>query len=259
MTMRAHPPPPSARPRTALATALLCGLLWAGTPTAQADTLFLNMASDSAMMAQSVAAHMGMAAVSKSYYPKGTSAPAAPKAQDSARTALAMGTDRRISQQVKQHFRDGLVRANPGETRAIDEALAKDWLAGYRSDIARPNGLDARNFADVYVGYIIANWAIVHQRDTISPKSIAAVQQTVRQQLRNEGALAAMGADERQRAGESMVYQTTLIMANREALAKAGRTARRQEAAEHYRRLFLQDSGVDLARLALTDQGFVSR
>ncbi|MFT3666050.1 DUF6683 family protein [Piscinibacter sp.] len=252
-------PPPSRReaaPRRIGGTLLLAAALSLTTLPARADP-FLNMAENSAMMGRSVAAQMGMAAVSKSYYPQ-DGRPPGPRTQPKI-AALRIGSDRAISREVRQRFRDGLVRANPGAEAAIDRALAKDWLQGYRTDIAVPNGLDARNLADVYAGYMIANWAIVHQRDTIAPQAIAAVRRTMAAQLGAGGAAAAMTGAERQRAGETMIYQTTLIMANREALAREGNAQRRQQAAEHYRRVFRQDSGVDLARLDLTDRGFVQR
>lgn len=247
-----HQTPPRQR-RTGHAL-LLSAALALAVPVARAE-LYLNMAADSAMMAQSVAAQMGMAAVSRSYDPRdGKDAQ-----RGAARQGLQIGSDRAVSQQVRQRFRDGLVRANPGAEAAIDQALAKDWLKGYRSDIAGPNGLDARNLADVYAGYMIANWAVVHQRDTIAPRAIAAVRQTLARQLRADSAAAALDAATRQRAGETLIYQTTLIMANREALAKSGNSARRREAATHYRRIFQQDSGIDLGTLDLTEQGFVPR
>ncbi len=254
-----HPPPPCSRtaaPRHIGGALLLAATLAFAVLPARAD-LYLNIAADSAMMAQSVAVQMGMAAVSKSYYPldgRGSAPRAQPKS-----AALRIGSDRAISRQVRQRFRDGLVRANPGAETAIDQALAKDWLQGYRTDIAAPNGLDANNLADVYAGYMIASWAIVRQRDTIAPRAIAAVRRTMAQQLGQGGAAAAMTPADRQRAGETLIYQTTLIMANREALARGGNAQRRQQAAEHYHRVFQQDSGIDLARLDLTEQGFVQR
>ena len=236
-------------------TLLLATLAFA-TLSARADT-YLNMAADSAMMAQAVAAQMGMAAVSKNYYPRDDRS-SAPRTEPKS-AALRIGSDRAISREVQQRFRDGLVRANAGAEAAIDQALARDWLKGYRTDIAAPNGLDASNLADVYAGYMIATWAIVHQRDTIPPRAIAAVRRKLAQQLGEGGAAAAMTRPDRQRAGEMLIYQTTLIMANREVLARGGDAQRRQQAAEHYRRVFRQDSGIDLARLDLTEQGFVQR
>jgi hypothetical protein len=171
---------------------------------------------------------------------------------------LRIGSDPAVSQRVKADFRAQLLRSNPDRRDAIDRALAKDWLAGYRSEIAAPNRLDPRNLADAVAAYMIAAWAIVHKKQDISPRGIAGVRDHFRAAMAASPQAARPGAQGRQEMAEALIYRTVLIMANRVHIAKT-RDARLADAASrHYRAAVKAGAKVDLQGLDLGDGGFVS-
>lgn len=172
---------------------------------------------------------------------------------------LQIGADPAISSSVKSAFHDQLVQAHPSRRAAIDQALRQDWLAGYRDEIAAPNGLDVRNLADAVTAYTIAAWAIVNQRETIRPQAIAAVRDSMRAAMAASPQTAAMNAAERQRMAEELIHHTVLIMANRTEIARTRNKSLADSAARHYRSAALAGMQTDLAGLDLTDRGFVQR
>lgn len=172
---------------------------------------------------------------------------------------LRVGRDPAVSAAVKAAFRNQLVRSNPARRAAIDQALARDWLVGYRDEIASPNGLDSANLADAVTGYAIAAWAIANKQTTISPRAITAVRDTMRQSMRASPQTARLTAAARQKMAEELIHQTVLIMANRTEIARTRNGTLAESAARHYRSAALSGMGVDLAKLQLTDRGFASR
>ena len=173
--------------------------------------------------------------------------------------ALRVSSDPRISAQVKDQFRQQLIQANAPQRAAIERALAKDWLQGYRREVAQPNGLDSQNLADSMTAYTVAAWAIVHQQMQISPRAVTSVRDTLRSNLAANPALAKMSAAERQVLSEQLIYQTVLIMANRTEIQRTGNSALAQAAASHYRQAARTGMQLDLDQLALTQQGFIER
>jgi len=169
---------------------------------------------------------------------------------------LTVGTDPAISQRVKNQFRDQLVRANPGKQADIDRALARDWLAGYRDEIARPNGLDAANLADAVTAYLVAAWAIVHKQTQISPRAIASVRDHVRSAMAASPQTARLDARARQDMAEQLIYQTVLIMANRTQIARTRDTVLADAASRQYRAAVKAGAKVDLQGLRLLERGF---
>lgn len=179
-----------------------------------------------------------------------------PRVSTRAETALDVSDNAEISRQVKRAFRDELLRQNPGQKGAVDRALATDWLAGYRDEIARPNGLKPDNLADVMTAYLIAGWAIVHKREAISPQSIRAVRDQLRETIPSNQLLARQSEVERQRMAEELMYSTVLIMANRVEISRTKNAQLADQASRHYRQVVESGMRVDLSKLALTDAGF---
>lgn len=172
---------------------------------------------------------------------------------------LRVGGDPAISRKVKADFRAGLLRSHPDQQAAIDQALSRDWLAGYRAEIAAPNQLDARNLADAVTGYMVAAWAIVHKQQQISPRAIASVRDHFRATMAASPQTAGLSAGARQQMAEELAYQTVLIMANRTHIARTGDARLADAAARHYRATVRTGARVDLQALLLQDDGFVSR
>ena len=172
--------------------------------------------------------------------------------------ALRVSDNAEISRQVKRAFRDQLLSGNPGQKGAVDQVLRTDWLTGYRDEIARPNGLQHGNLADVITAYLIAGWAIVHKREVISPQSIRAVRDQLRQTMPSNQLLARQSDVERQRMAEELMYSTVLMMANRIEIARTKNAQLADQASRHYRHVVKSGMMVDLSKLALTDAGFSS-
>lgn len=181
----------------------------------------------------------------------GASAAAAPS---QARLLVSDNAD--ISRRTQRAFRDQLVRANPKQKHAIDQAFQQDWLVGFRNEVARPNGLRHDNLADILTAYLIAAWAIVHKQQDISPTSIKTVRDQLRQSLTTNPALTNLDAAERQRIAEDLIYNTVLIMANRVEIARTRDHRLASKASRHYRDVVESAMRIDLLKLELTDAGF---
>ncbi|WP_158000173.1 DUF6683 family protein, partial [Melaminivora alkalimesophila] len=97
----------------------------------------------------------------------------------------------------------------------------RDWLAGYRREVARPNGLDVANLADAMTAYVLSSWVLVQGTRIDSPQSIRAVRDRMRVRLAQQPQLARMGAAERQRLGEALIYHTVLNLANSAHFARS--------------------------------------
>lgn len=172
--------------------------------------------------------------------------------------SLTFAVDANVSRQVRDRFRDQLVRSNPAKAGEIDTALKQDWMRGYASDIARPNGFDPRNVADSHAAYLIASWALVNNVTTLPPRGITAVRDKVRADLIADPKIAALSVSRKQELGENLNYNTVLVMANRTRIYETGDKALRAAATRHYSAQFAR-LGIDLTRLQLTDAGFVAR
>lgn len=175
------------------------------------------------------------------------------------RVALQVGHDPGVSARVKDSFRRQLIQANPARRAAIEQALRQDWLRGYRDEIARPNGLDARNLADAVTAYTVAAWAIVHGQATIRPQAVASVRDSFRATLARNAQLAGLSAGARQQMAEELIHHTVLIMANRTEIHRGNDRALADAAARHYREAVRTGLQVDLAEVTLTDRGFATR
>lgn len=181
-----------------------------------------------------------------------------PPPESIAEAIITYRSDPAISAAVKEAFREQLTDANPQRAGDIDRALQQDWLAGYRSDIARPNGLDADNLADANTAYLIASWALVNNVETLSSHAIAVVRNQMRAAVSNSRDVIGMTDGEKQEAAETLIYNTVLVMANRIEIAKTRDSALHQQAAAHYDAAF-KGLGIDLTALELTENGFVRR
>lgn len=170
---------------------------------------------------------------------------------------LKFRIDQRISDQIREDFRRQLITANPSAETAINAALSKDWLRGYRDEIASPNDLDASNLADAYTAYLVSGWALVNAVDRPSNKGILAVRDALREAIAANPEVQHMSDADRQRSAESLIYNTVLIMANRVRIFKTGDSIMQRAASTHYHASFAA-LGIDLSNLTLTDRGFVS-
>jgi len=171
---------------------------------------------------------------------------------------LGFRSDPAVSAKVKARFRSQLVQSNPAQAAIVDAALKADWLKGYGAEIARPNGLDARNLADGYTAYLVASWALVNNVETLSARSIKAARDTMRAAMIADPKISRMTDGQKQEAAEDLIYNTVLVMANRIHISKSGDASLQRSAAENYSDLF-QKQGIDLAALTLTEGGFVRR
>ncbi len=169
---------------------------------------------------------------------------------------LTVASDPAISQKVKASFRSQLARAYPDKRGAIDQALAKDWLAGYRTDIAAPNRLDPRNLADAVTAYMVAAWAIVHKQEQIPARGIQNARDHFRATMAASAQTRALSASARQQMAEELIYQTVLIMANRVQIARTKDRALADAASRHYRQAVQRGAHIDLQTVRLDDRGF---
>jgi hypothetical protein len=194
------------------------------------------------------------------YYPRDEVAHANDSSGDIASSSADFHVrfDPRISREVKDDYMDSIARANG--------AKAAQGLGSYydRSNVhdlfqtaVAPYGLRGDDLADVTTAYVVVMWMTANQTGLPSAREV----QGVREQMREvmfDGHSIPQHADERQRAAESLIYQTVTLIKVREE-AQAQRNDRFLAHLADSAQASMARRQFDLRRLALTEAGMVQR
>ncbi len=166
--------------------------------------------------------------------------------------------DSRISREVRTSYIDSISREN-GEQAA-------QGLRNYyeRNDVHRlfetaisPYGLRGDDLADVTTAYVVVMWMTANQSALPSSAEVQGVRAQLHEIMLTEGRVPARAA-ERQRAAESLIYQTvTLIKVREEAQAQRNEAflARLADSAQ----ASMARQKFDLRGLSMTTYGLVQR
>lgn len=124
-------------------------------------------------------------------------------------------------------------------------------------EVLRGCGFDPYNMADAYAVWLITAWQVYEQQDR-EPTSaeIEAVKRQVRQALTQTPGMLEAGDAERQEFAEALILQAIILTSGFEQLQGD------QAMLDQFAQATLQgalNSGVDLRRMALTDNGFEAR
>lgn len=184
---------------------------------------------------------------------------------------------KRVSSQRSPSSTDSLVRFDPQVSREVRNAYidaiarqsgqqAAEGLRRYyeRSDVHRlfetavaPYGLQSDDLIDITTAYVVVMWITANESALPSRAEVQAVRTQLRDAVLSEGKVP-HHAEDRQRAAESLIYQTvTLIRVREEAQAQrnADFLARLADSAQ----ASMARHKFDLRGLSMTNYGLVQR
>jgi len=175
----------------------------------------------------------------------------------SALAAVTYARDPEVSRRVKDSVLARWKQSNPGKDAALEQVFARyDFPAEFRQ-ITASFGIDPGNLADVAAAYLVASWALFHKVNTIDKAAVVAARDQLRGALSSNDAIRKLSPAQKQIMAETMMYQTVLLQANRLQVAQRNDASVWRGAAEQARRSLLE-TGIDLEKLRLTQQGLVS-
>ncbi|WP_157982049.1 DUF6683 family protein [Oceanicella sp. SM1341] len=173
------------------------------------------------------------------------------------RGELGFERDPAVSEEVHAALVESIAPAGSQARDSLREALHGGEVWDGFTELLASAGYDSGNFADVMTAWYVISWEVVNDRDAgLTPEGIAAVNDRIVAILCVDPHIAALTPAELQQAAEAMGLLATLA-----GIARARMEARGQE--QELSRLreglhgAILDTGVDLAGLVLTPDGFV--
>lgn len=155
-----------------------------------------------------------------------------------------------VTNQVRARLRDGLGKV--ANSSAEQQLLANIDFEAVFDSAMKKHGLRSGNMIDAMTGYWLTMWSIVHRAPF---PDRAAIDGTRAQMavLATQSGIANVRSDDRQRESQKLIWQTVLAMsAQRKAgVDAAGLAAEMNKVAV--------SQGMDLARMAVSNEGFVAR
>ena len=142
---------------------------------------------------------------------------------------------------------------NPEAARVLAAQFAAHDFGRTYSGLVRPFGLRDDNAADIMTAYTVLGYLIATGAPDPTPASLQALRRRVAAQLARDPQFAAAS---RGQLGEEIKLLFVSLHAGWQSARKDGSLP---AYADGVARLFAQQAGVDLRRVALTDQGFVAR
>jgi hypothetical protein len=239
------------------ATLACCAALHCTAAFAQWDpgfTASLGRGYGQIALSQSVLTGMRLMHQSSSSGAGAASAPAAGAKRAPADATLTYVADPRISEQVRGAMIAALSQQNPAMRPQMERAFANDAVLRNFDRFMRSRGWSSHNVADDMTILLLMGWEIATGRSATEAQ-MAGAQQQVRGVFLETPQLRAMTNADRQEMGERIAYQVVISSLAHEQSVRSGDQAQlaqlRQSAAA-----MLQQQGIDLTRVTLTDHGF---
>jgi uncharacterized protein DUF6683 len=181
--------------------------------------------------------------------------PSAVTTQNRSAATLTYIPDPRVSEQTRTAVLDTLSRQNPTLRAQMDGALNGPTVLRIFDRFMSLHGFSSRNVADDMAMSLLVSWEIV-TGNVATPGQIRGTDNQVRGVFLNTPQLRAMTNLERQQMAENIAYQIVIGSAANRQFRRTGdqaQLAQLRQTAE----TILRQRGVDLARLRLTERGFV--
>lgn len=164
---------------------------------------------------------------------------------------LACASNDAVSAQVKLEFGRLLALHHVGDPESVQQALRPNWLAIYRTELARPYALAPGNLPDSVTAYWVALWRMVNPQLDVSVPTVQRLRDRMRGALLAQPGLGQLSCAERQRLSETLIYNTVLLQSQRQGLRDLGDEAALQAAVAHYQRVGLETWQLDLRGMRL--------
>lgn len=182
----------------------------------------------------------------------------APKAKAEAppRGSLSFRSAAGVTRVVNQRFIDWQSERHPELRAQLAEGIESGDLQRYFQDILSRYGYARDNLADVSAAYYISLWRIVHGREP-TPRQVAGVRRQLRGFMSREPRLMQLADAQKQEICETFALHTALALQGYDQLVDS-HDARTLASFRRGLQAKLAPQGPDLARMQLSDEGFVS-
>ena len=236
--------------------------LWLGSaPAAAQDAMFSTFAGDTATNLRNTSIRDSMLGVDtlRRGAPRSSVTPrfrARPPAVSSVPTTYRRAPA--VTQRVGRQYVDWLAKSSPQDAERVRRALAAADPVQTWSRYVAEDGVHVGDVADAVASYWVLNWLIVNGGDT-RPGQMQAVRRRIQPTIASDPAFARLSEAQRQEMAEVLMinfifqrdtYLHAVQTHDEPLLAKARAAAVTR---------FQREAGLDLRRIALTDQGFRPR
>lgn len=216
------------------------------------------MAADIAITATSAHAARSSAPDLHDSLKNALSGPAPKQASADAVRALAFERDAAVAAREREAFIAHLGK-QPGGAGPLEPAIRSGKLMREFDGLLQRYGYSPRNLGDVLAAHLVICWEIVSESDSNDePAGQRAVRRQLAGPLAAVPAIARMSDAEKQGQAERTAYLTMVAGAAYQELKRGGDPARLADLQRSVRASLLR-SGIDLERLALTEDGLVAR
>lgn len=186
------------------------------------------------------------------------SQPAPARAPAHAVETLAFERDAAVTAREREAFVAHLAR-QPGGAGPLEPAIRSGKLMREFDRLLQRYDYSPRNLGDVLAAYLVICWEIVSESDSNDePAGQRAVRRQLAGPLAAVPAIARMSDAEKQGQAERTAYLTMVAASAYQELKRGGDPARLADLQRNVRASMLR-SGIDLERLALTEDGLVAR
>lgn len=191
------------------------------------------------------------------YYSRDKTAPAS-DVFGATLTDFEVSFDPRISDDVRKDYIDSLARANGAKAaNSLGDYYSRTSVHQLFGKAVSPYGLRGDDFADVTTAYVVVMWMIANQTALPSTGDVQGVRGQMREILSAERRIP-VRAGERQRAAESLIYQTVTLIKVREEAQSQGNQAFLSHLADSAQASMARQK-FDLRGLVMSDEGLVQR
>lgn len=159
-----------------------------------------------------------------------------------------------ISARVDGRFVDIMSRGQPGKRGEIAGVIDGGGLRRDFERLMRSHGFDPRNVADVVAAYYIVMWQVVHDQVPTAGQ-IRGTRGRIVSGLARKRELAAMSDAQKQEAAETLTLLAALALRSYEDFKRRG-DLNGLVGFQTVISALTRKSGVDIAQLVITDQGF---
>ena len=180
---------------------------------------------------------------------------AASKPATAAAGTLDYTPDASLSARLRESMIDSFSQQNPAQRGQLEKAFANDAVLKSFDRFMSAHGYSSHNVADAMTALLVVCWEI-STGGQASSGQVAGANRQIRGVFLKSPQLSGMSNAERQEMAEHIAYQVVLSASARNEYLRSNDQAHLEQLRGSAASLMRQQ-GIDLARLRLTDEGFV--
>jgi hypothetical protein len=166
----------------------------------------------------------------------------------------------RTSKRVQQQMVDALSSSNPAIRPGLEDMFSSGYLMRGFENVLDQRGYSTTNLADVAAVYFVFAWELVNNRNSgQKPIGQQAVRYQLQQALIADPMVTAMPNAQKQELADRLAYSIMLYALVHQSLKSQNNPDQIKALGNSLRKSVLDDVGIDLRQLELTDAGLIMR